>query len=87
MPYILGGIKRGKIKTKTIKMCHIATYASGKSKQNGTAFYALELGSRLMHAWSWSLKAFETDFDDISTCALFVKDMHFSNVYMYEMSK
>ena len=90
MPYSLEDIRRGKIKIKTIKICHIATQVSGKSKQNGTVFYAPELGSQLMYSWSWSLKAFETDFDDTSTYAQFIKKiciilMHLSMNVFYRI--
>ena len=54
---------------------------------NKNAIYVAELDSKLMYAWSWILKAFKNWFDNSSLCALFVKDMHFSNAHMYEMSK
>lgn len=37
-----------------------------------------------MYAWSWFLKAFETDLITQAHVHCFVKDMHYSNAPMYE---
>ena len=50
MPYSLGGIRRNNTQ---MPYSHAG---ARQNKQNGTIYYARELDSKLMYAWSWAFK-------------------------------